>query len=272
MTIREALNWATSKLKESCQRPRFEAELLLGYHLKRDRVYLHTFDDKEVENILDFQKLIERRANHEPYEYIVNRVSFYDIELSIQKGVLIPRPETEILINLVSNIIEKEKITSIAEIGIGSGAISIVLAMKFPNLNIIATDIADTPLKVAKDNIKQFKLQDRIKVIKSNLLDKVDKDIELVVSNPPYISNSFKLAPNIINYEPKEALFGGERGDELLKEIILETQKRDIQYLACEIGYDQREPLKEFFNQLNIKNFSFYRDLNGLDRGFLIKF
>jgi release factor glutamine methyltransferase len=273
MTIKESLYWATQELKESCQRPMFEAQLLLSHHLNKDRIYLHTFDNKKVDNISGFKNLVKRRANHEPYEYIVNRVSFYDIELNIEKGVLIPRPETEILIDLVSDIIKREKITSIAEIGIGSGAISIILSRKFPNLNIIATDIADIPIKIAKKNIKKFGLENKIKVIKSNLLDKINRDnIELVVTNPPYISNNFKLPKNIIEYEPKEALFGGEAGDEIVKEIILETKKRGIKYLACEMGYDQKEPIEKFFNQIGIKNFSFYKDLNNLNRGFLIKF
>ncbi|MCK4441843.1 MAG: peptide chain release factor N(5)-glutamine methyltransferase, partial [Sulfurovaceae bacterium] len=182
MTIRETLILATKKLENSCKRARFEAELLLSYFLDKDRSYLHAFDNKEVPNIEKFQKLIERRANHEPYEYITNSVSFYDIELYVKQGVLIPRPETEILIDLVAEIIESNNITSIAEIGVGSGAISVVLARKFPNLNIISTDICDTPIEVANLNLSKFGVKDRVKVIKSNLLDEVKDNIELVVS------------------------------------------------------------------------------------------
>ena len=272
MTIKKAIYWAIARLKESCQRPRFEAELLLSYHLKKDRTYLHAFDNKEIPNIDKFKKLIERRANHEPYEYIVGGASFYDIELQIEQGVLIPRPETEILIDLVAEIIKKENITSIAEIGVGSGAISIILARKFPNLTIIATDISATPIEVATQNIKKFKLENRVKVIKSNLLDEVKTDIELVVSNPPYIANDFKLEPNVGKYEPKEALFGGAIGDELLKQIVLDVKSRGIKYLACEMGYDQKEPMELFFRENRIESYSFYQDLAGLDRGFIITF
>lgn len=272
MTIRESLILATKQLQNSCDRPRFEAELLLSHFLKKDRSYLHAFDNKEIENIEQFQKLIDRRANHEPYEYITKSVSFYDIELYIKKGVLIPRPETEILIDLVSDIIKKDSITSIAEIGVGSGAISLVLARKFPNLNIVSTDICDTPIEVANLNLRKFGVKDRVKVIKSNLLDEVKDDIKLVVSNPPYIANNFKLKPNVIEYEPKEALFGGNRGDELLKQIVLDSKERGVKYLACEMGYDQKQPMEHFFNEIGIKSYSFYKDLAKFDRGFIINF
>ncbi len=270
MTIKEILTQTTKKLQQSCQRPRFEAELLLAHHLNKERIYLHAFDNKEVKNFEAFEALVERRANHEPYEYIVGSTSFYDIELKVEQGVLIPRPETEILIDLVAEIIEKKNITSIAEIGIGSGAISVVLARKFPNLKIIATDICDTPIRVSRQNIETFGLEKQIEVRKSNLLDNVNEPIELVVSNPPYIAQDFILESNVVDYEPKEALFGGVIGDELLKEIVLEVKKRGIKYLACEMGYDQKEPMESFFKQNGIKSYSFYRDLAGFDRGFVI--
>ena len=160
MTVKEGLSWAKEALKEACERPAFEAELLLSYHLGKDRTYLLTHEMQNITNIDAFKKLILRRAAHEPYEYIVGLASFYDLHLEVEQGVLIPRPETEILIDLVADIIESKKITHIAEIGIGSGAISIVLARKFPDLRIIATDISDMPLKVAGKNIVTFGLKE----------------------------------------------------------------------------------------------------------------
>lgn len=272
VSIKKILDWAETELQESCERPRFEAELLLAYHLKKERTYLHAFDDQEVSEIDAFKKLVERRANHEPYEYITGRVSFYDIELSVEQGVLIPRPETEILIDLVAEIIEREQITSIAEIGVGSGAISVVLARKFPDLKIVATDICDTPIKVAQQNIKTFGLEEQVSVMKSNLLDEVTRPLELVVSNPPYIADDFELEKNVGAYEPKEALFGGQVGDELLKQIVLDVKERAIPYLACEMGYDQKEPMSLFFNEIGVKSYNFYKDLAGHDRGFVITF
>ncbi len=272
MQIKEALSWGRAQLQEACERSSFEAELLLAYHLKQDRMYLITHDDKIVDDQESFEKLIQRRADNEPYEYIVGEASFYDIHLAVEEGALIPRPETEILIDMVSKIIEEEQITQIAEIGVGSGAISVVLARKFPNLKIIATDICDTPLKVAQKNIDTFGLSEQIELRKSNLIDEVPEPLELVVSNPPYIAEDFILESNVVDYEPKEALFGGQAGDELLKQIILDVKARDIQYLACEMGFDQKESLQAFVNKLGVKSINFYKDLAEFDRGFVIEF
>jgi len=271
MKINETLKWATEQLTQSCERPAFEAELLLAHHLQKNRTYLHAFDEHEVDELDSYKALVDRRANHEPYEYIVGEASFYDIALAVESGVLIPRPETEILIDLVAEIIEEENLKFIAEIGVGSGAISIVLARKFPDLHIVATDICDTPIKVARSNIKKYHVESRVKVIKSNLLDEVHPPLELVVSNPPYIADAFKLEKNVVKYEPKEALFGGVVGDELLKQIVLDVQARGIGYLACEMGYDQKASMMQFFNEIGITSYRFYKDLAGLDRGFVIK-
>ena len=272
MTIKEGLSWARETLQQACERPQFEAELLLAYHLKKERTYLLIHENESFESVEEFKKLIQRRAANEPYEYIVGSASFYDIHLEVEKGVLIPRPETEILIDLVAEIIEKENITRIAEIGVGTGAISVVLSRKFPELRIIATDICDTPLKVAGKNIDTFGLNEQIEIRKSNLIDEVPEALELVVSNPPYIAEDFLLESNVVDYEPKEALFGGRVGDELLKQIILDVKARGIKYLACEMGYDQKEPLQEFVNEIGVKSIKFYKDLAGFDRGFVLEF
>lgn len=271
MTIKKALVWGKKELFEVCQRPQYEAELLLAYHLKKDRTYL-IIHDNDIVDIKEYEKIIQRRKNNEPYEYIVGEASFYDIHLCVESGVLIPRPETEILIDLVANIIEKENITCITEIGVGSGAISVVLARKFPKLKVIATDICDTPLKVAQLNINKYELTEQIELRKSNLLDNVSESVELVVSNPPYIAEDFLLESNVIDYEPKEALFGGRVGDELLKQIILDVKERGTKWLACEMGYDQKEPLQACVNEVGVKSIQFYKDLAGHDRGFVIEF
>jgi len=272
MKIKDILFWAKDRLSKNCERPLFEAQLLLAFHLKKERTYLLTHDDEELLDLEKFKTLIERRAKNEPYEYIVGSVSFYDIYLFIEKGVLIPRPETELLIDLVADIIEKENITQIAEIGVGSGAISIVLARKFPKLKIIATDICAKPLEVAGQNISHFGLEKQITLRKSNLIDEVDEPIELVVSNPPYIAEDFILQSNVVDYEPPKALFGGRIGDELLKEIILDVKAKGIKYLACEMGYDQKVAIADFVNKIGVKYLKFYQDLAGFDRGFIIEF
>lgn len=272
MTIAEALQWGSSELREACERPRFEAELLLAHHLGQERTFLTLQSDSVVKDLDAFRVLVARRAAYEPLEYITGRVSFYDIELAVQPGVLIPRPETELLIDRVAEIIEREQITRIAEIGVGSGAISIVLARKFPELRIIATDISDAPLRVAGNNSAHFGLEGRITLRKGSLLDEVIEAVELVVSNPPYIANDFVLEPNVGKYEPREALFGGQDGDELLHRIVEDVAARGIKFLACEMGYVQRESMQKLLEAKGAKSMEFYKDLAGHDRGFVAEF
>jgi len=272
MTIKEALFQARKELLKACERPQFEAELLLAYHLQKDRTWLMIHEQDEVKNLEDFEAIVARRAAHEPYEYIVGEASFYDIHLHVEPGVLIPRPETELLIDYVAKIIEREQITQIAEIGVGSGAISVVLARKFPQLKIVATDICETPLRVAKENVECFGLHGQITLRRSNLIDEVHEPVDLVVSNPPYIAEDFLLESNVVDYEPKEALFGGRVGDELLKQIVIDVKARGIKWLACEMGYDQKEPILEFVNEIGVQSIDFYKDLAKLDRGFIIRF
>ncbi len=272
MKIKEALDWARIELTQSCERPLFEAELLMAHHLKKERIYLATNEHKELEDTKEFERLIKRRASNEPYEYITNRVSFYDIELFVEHGVLIPRPETEILIDEVSDIILENNIKSIAEIGVGSGAISIVLARKFPNLKIIATDISADALAIARKNIKFFNLEHQITLVQTNLLDEINEDFELIVSNPPYIANDVLLESNVQDHEPHNALFGGATGDELLKDIITLAKQKNVKFLACEMGYDQKESMELFLTNSGVQLHHFYDDLAGLNRGFVASF
>ena len=272
MTISEALNEAEIRLTESCERPRYEAELLLAHHLGRERLYLHINREESVENDTAFWHLVERRALHEPYEYIVKEASFYDLYLSVESGVLIPRPETEILIDRAAALIEREGIASLIEIGVGSGAVSIVLARKFPGLQIVATDISEEALEIARKNIDHYGLGKQITLLKSNLMDEVERDAQMVVSNPPYIASGFLLEKNVAGYEPHTALFGGEKGDELLKRIIEDTHSRGIRYLACEMGYDQKDAIQAYVSEIGVEYIDFYQDLAGLDRGFVAEF
>ena len=272
MTLKQALSQAKAQLRYACERPLFEAEILLAYHLGKERTWLKMYDDRELEDSAGYEALVARRVAHEPMEYITGRVSFYDIDLYSAPGALIPRPETEVLVDRVSEIIEAESIASIAEIGIGSGAISIVLARKFPQLQIVASDISEEALTVAQTNVRAFGLEEQIDLQHTSLLDGIDRQIDLIVSNPPYIAKHTPLAPNVAEYEPHTALYSEEQGDELLKEIIMLAKEREVKYLACEMGYDQREPMAAFVKDIGDYAIAFYTDLAGLDRGFIIHF
>jgi len=272
MTLKQALIQAKEQLRYACERPLFEAEILLAYHLDKERTWLKMYDDRELEDEAGYEALVARRVAHEPMEYITGRVSFYDIELHIAPGALIPRPETEVLVDKVAEVIAREGYRRIAEIGIGSGAISVVLARRFPQLQIVASDISEEALEIARTNVQAFGLEEQITLHHTSLLDGMDEPIELIVSNPPYIAKHTPLAPNVAEYEPHTALYSEERGDELLQQIILLAHERGVKYLVCEMGYDQREPIAEFVKELGDYAIEFYTDLAGLDRGFMIRF
>ncbi|WOE71092.1 peptide chain release factor N(5)-glutamine methyltransferase [Hydrogenimonas thermophila] len=270
MIIEDALRTAAKELSNIAQRPRLEAEILMSYYLNQDRVWLHTNSNKEIGELQEFFKLVKRRKEYEPIEYITRRVSFYDIELEVGPGVLIARPETELLVDKAAEIIRKHNLRVMCEIGIGSGAVSIMLAKIFPELKIVATDISEDALNYAKKNINRYGLESRIELYNTNLLDNIDKNIEIIVSNPPYICKEFNL-PKPVLFEPKNALIGGESGDELLRKIILTAKDRDIPHLVCEMGYDQREPIFNFCKSIGLNEPHFYKDLSDLDRGFYLK-
>jgi len=269
-TIRLSLQQAVQRLQAVSERPRLEAEILLAYHLNKDRTWLMTHDDMVVEDAAGYEALVDRRAEHEPIEYITGRVSFYDIELFIAPGALIPRPETEILVEKAAELIRKNALKQIAEIGVGSGAVSVVLARIFPDLQIVASDVSEDALAIAQHNIEAFGLTDRITLYHSSLLEGIDTPIEMIVSNPPYIAREVLLEPNVQDFEPHTALFADGEGDALLKEIICLGAKKNIRHIACEMGYDQRESISAFVKELGVYSVEFYTDLAGLDRGFVL--
>ncbi len=270
MTLTQALTTAQKQLTGIVERPRFEAELLLAYHLGVDRMYLLTHSEETLPDRSGFEALVSRRAEHEPIEYITGRVSFYDIELFIAPGALIPRPETEILVEKAAKVIRREGLKQIAEIGIGSGAVSIVLARMFPQLRIVASDISGEALVIARQNIETFGLIDRIELRHTSLLDGIEASIEMIVSNPPYIARGVELDPNVQDFEPHTALFADGAGDDLLRKIITLSAERRIRHVACEMGYDQRERISAFVKELGVYSVDFYTDLAGLDRGFVL--
>ncbi len=268
MRVKEAIAWATKELK-ALERPRLEAEILLSHLLNCKREFLLLNDNLEI-NEQKFKKLINRRKNHEPIEYITNKVSFWDFELFIDKGALIPRPESEILVEKAIGLIKKHNIKRVAEIGIGSGALSIAIA-KECNVFIEASDISKSAIKIANKNIKAFHLENKISVHNCSMLDCLNTP-ELLVSNPPYIDPKVKLEPNVANFEPHTALFALNKGLEILFNILDLIKQREIPYAVCEMGYDQKEAISKYAKEINLNgNLEFYKDLAGLDRGFVFQ-
>lgn len=269
-SVRAWLDSITAELHDVVERPRREGELLLMAHLQCDQLWLITHQEEPVANGKQLQEWVRRRKAHEPLEYITNSVSFYSQLFHIEPGALIPRPETEILIDRVLEAVDPEAAVTITEVGVGSGVISIVLAQHLPHARIIAVDISEAALNVARKNIEAFGLEERIELRRSDLLENVPETIDLLVSNPPYIAADAKLEKNL-DYEPQNALFGGEIGDEIIRRLIDQADVRQIPLFACEMGYDQQPKVAAYIDGMGFESIAFYKDLAGFDRGFVLK-
>ena len=287
MTIASLLKSAKSAYKG--ERANLVCEILLAHFLGQNRIFLHANSEKKIQDILKSHsidstpyftsahslkrallKSISSLNNGFPLEYITKKASFYGMDFFIDCGALIPRPETELLVDRATQLIATHNISQIYEIGVGSGIIAISLCLLNPHIHITATDISPTALKIAQKNIAlksaiDSTLKSRIRIICADLLNGVDfapKD-SLIISNPPYIAEDYALPKNVA-FEPKIALFGGKKGDEILQKIIA----LNADFLCCEIGHNQSY-LAEALGAY--KSVEFYEDYAGFTRGFVAK-
>jgi len=272
-TYKQIIKEQSRYLKEVTHIPQKEVEILILHLVKQNTIWLHLNYNEKCSCEKELEKLVKKRATNYPLEYITSRATFYGEVFNVSDGVLIPRPETEILVEKAENLLRTIENPRVLEIGTGSGIISVMLAILIENIEIIAVDINEKALDLAKKNAKKHNVEDKITFIKSDLFTNVpsDKDFDMCISNPPYISNNYKLPLNV-KFEPSNALFGGNIGDELLKDIIEQTYLRKINYLYCEMGYDQKKPLSSFIEQYSPKHIEFYKDYDKFDRGFTLNF
>lgn len=268
--IKELLSYSAEQLREVTDIPQKEAMILLAHVLGCETSWLLSHSNDEISIDEHFFELLKRRVSHEPLEYILGKASFYGKEFNVDSRVLIPRPETEILVDKAVELArELPKNAHIVEIGCGSGIISIMLSLLLPEAKLTAVDISMDALNVSKQNAQKHGVDKNITFIESSYLDNVEGNIDMIVSNPPYIANNESLGIGL-SYEPSLALYGGSRGDEMLCHIVDLFQERKAKALACEMGYDQREPMRLCAQSKGLE-IEFYKDLASLDRGFWIK-
>lgn len=272
MTYEQTIKKYAPLLKEVTHIPQKEVEILLLFILNKNPIWLHLNYKNECDCENRLAELVKKRATNFPLEYITKRASFYGESFEVRQNVLIPRPETELLVEKAELILKNIPNPKVIEIGVGSGIISVMLAKLITNIKIVAVDINDDALELATLNAKKFGVEDKITFIKSNLFANVTNEhFDMCISNPPYIKNNFKLPKNV-KFEPANALFGGDIGDELLVKIIDETAKSGIKFLCCEMGFDQKSSLNECLKKYNPKKLEFYKDYEKLDRGFIVEF
>ncbi len=230
--------------------------------LKKDKAWLFLNDNLEVPK--EYFEIKRKIDSGYPIEYIFNEVYFYGDKFYIKEGVLIPRDDTEVVVERAIQVISEKckKKCKVIDCCTGSGVIAIEIA-KHTNAKVLATDISELALEVARKNAKLHNAD-----IEFKKCDLFDESVDLLVANPPYVEN-FWQKPN--EYEPDEAFFGGDDGLDIVRKIIKEALKFEIKHLILEIGYNQKKPLSEFLDNFNCK-YEFFKDLGGRIRGVEILF
>lgn len=275
-TIGELLEEGNRILKESgINSYALDCQLLLGKVLERDKIYIITHREEKVRkcNTEEFYNLLEKREKKMPLKYILESCEFMGLELYIKEGVLIPRPDTEILVESVLKKIEEEEEVKVCDLCCGSGAIGLSIAYYRKNSKVDLLDIAEDPKIVTCKNISKFFLEERAEFIQSDLLEQVirmQKRYDIIVSNPPYIRNDVipTLMEDVREYEPHLALSGGEDGLNFYRRIIDESKLalKVNGILAFEIGYDQGSDVQNLMLEKGFINVKIIKDLACLDR------
>src|SRR4030042_1925249 len=235
-TIQKLLSWVAEYLKnKGVDSPRLSAELLLSYVLGLKRIELYTQFDKIVteEQLGRLHDLVERAGRSEPIAYLAGKTEFYSLELETTADCMIPRPETELLVERAVEFLRMRNGKQlVCDLCTGSGCIAVAIARNFPDCQIIATDISDAALSVAARNIEKHQLKERIEVLCGDLFDPIVPQLDagkfdLIVCNPPYVSAAeFEaLGKNIKDYEPKLALFAGDDGLDIYRRIVKRAVK-----------------------------------------------
>ena len=277
MTIKQAITKGMIMLKSNnVESPKLKARLLLQYVLDKPRQYIIVYDNKEIDKQQQWQYFvnIEKLTKGIPLQHITHRQEFMKMDFFVDENVLIPRPDTEILVEEVIKIAQKYNSPRILDLCTGSGAIAISLKKFVPNADITAVDISEKALEIAQKNAE--KLEAKINFVKSNLFDKLDnKKFDIIVSNPPYIrKDEIKKLSEEVQKEPKIALDGGEDGLYFYKKIINEAFNflADNGMIFLEIGFDQKEELEKLIKaDKRYKLVKTKKDLGDNDRIVVVK-
>jgi release factor glutamine methyltransferase len=271
MTVLQVLQATTEYFrKHGIENPRLNAEHLLAHVLGRKRIELYLEFERELieSELVPLRDLMKRRGEGEPLQHLLGSVEFCGNIFLCDKRAMVPRPETEELVELLKSQIRNPK-SRILDVGTGSGVIALSLAMKFPEAEILAVDISDDALALARENAASLTLSDRVRLVKSNLLENVEGTFDLIVANLPYISTQQRHAlSREVLHDPEIALFGSARGDELVREVIAQAPPhiRPGGMLALEIGLDQSEALLSALAEKNYRDIYLKTDYSGVTR------
>jgi len=273
MTVLEVLQSTTGYFqKRNIDSPRLNAEHLLAHVLSRKRMELYLDFERQLREseLAPLRELVKRRGTGEPLQHLLGTVEFCGRSFRCDKRALVPRPETEQLIELLITHFKSEIADSrMIDVGTGSGIIALTLAAEFPKAEIVAADISEDALMLARENAERLGLADRVHFLQSNLLESVQTHFNLIVANLPYVSTEDRhnLSREVL-HDPEVALFAGARGDELVRQLIGQASSwlRPGGMLAMDIGIGQSEALVAALAEKNYRDISTEKDYSGVIR------
>jgi release factor glutamine methyltransferase len=267
-TVSEALDWATEQLSESDD-ARLDSQVLLAYALNVSRTWLFTWPDKALDGatLTAFNALIEERKSGTPIAYITGYRDFWSLRLKVTPDTLIPRADTELLVETALTLKNVEKPCDVIDLGTGTGAIALSLANECPSWRITATDINPKTLAVAKENATTLELAVSFK--ESAWFDAINDRYDLVISNPPYIeSDDPHLQQGDLRFEPAGALASGQDGLDDIRRLVQQALKhlKKDGYLLLEHGYQQAEAVHSLMAKAGYIDIETHQDIEGRDR------
>ncbi len=281
-TVSSLIQWASKMLHiHGIDSPRLDAEVILSYLLGCNRINLYVDPEKPVENIpaIRYQKAIQRRAQRVPLQYITNHAEFMSLDFYVDERVLIPRPETELVVEAVmkrAQTLPKESEIVIVDIGVGSGNIAIVLAKRIDNIRIFAVDISPDALAVARINAQRHEVPDKITFLCGDIFQpleglEIESKVNFIVSNPPYIAcTEFNtLQKEVKDYEPYTALVSGRDSLRIFKRIISQANRwlRSGGFIVFEVGERQAQQVAHLLKDTGcFKKPEFIKDYQHIDR------
>lgn len=273
MTVLEVLQSTTGYFqKRNIDSPRLNAEHLLAHVLNRKRMELYLDFERRLREseLAPLRELVKRRGLGEPLQHLLGTVEFCGRSFRCDKRALVPRPETEQLVELLISQFKSETAhPRIIDVGTGSGVIALTLAAEFPKAEIVGADISEDALMLARENANQLDLAGRVDFVRGNLLESVQPDFDLIVANLPYVSTGDrqKLSREVL-HDPEMALFAGVRGDELVRQLIAQAPSwiRPGGMLAMEIGIGQSEALVAALAEKNYRDICTEKDYSGVIR------
>jgi len=271
MTVLEVLQATTAYFKKhDLESPRLNAEHLLAHVLRRKRIELYLEFERELAEaeLAPLRELVKRRAQGEPLQHLLGTVEFCGLTFLCDRRAMIPRPETEQLVEVLKSEVRNPK-SEIMDVGTGSGVIALCLAAEFPGAQILAVDISNDALTLAQENAARLNLAERVRFLKSNLLENVEGVFDVIVANLPYVSTQERhILSREVLHDPEVAVFASIRGDELVRELIAQapSRLRPGGMLALEIGIGQSEPLFSALAEKNYRDISSKTDYSGVTR------